>query len=128
MCVFVTANPILIATGPRWLLRALISAVCFVLLLGAGTGHRGYRPPALWRRRDDFPAAVHALCRAAPCIPPGPPDTVVQEAPDRLIKGVVITMDGAACRFRSSLGPRVTDTELDLCDDRSLARAVTCGD
>jgi hypothetical protein len=34
----VIVNPILIATGPRWLLRALISAVCILLLLGAGTG------------------------------------------------------------------------------------------
>ena len=38
MLVFVVANPILIATGPRWPLRALISAVCFVLLLGGGVG------------------------------------------------------------------------------------------
>jgi MFS family permease len=38
MCVFVVANPVLIATGPRWPLRALISAVCFVLLLGGGAG------------------------------------------------------------------------------------------
>src|SRR5262245_13877776 len=38
MLVFVVANPILIATAPRWPLRALISAVCFVLLLGGGVG------------------------------------------------------------------------------------------
>jgi len=38
MLVFVIANPILIATAPRWPLRALISAVCFVLLLGGGVG------------------------------------------------------------------------------------------
>jgi hypothetical protein len=34
--VFVVVNPLFIAASPRWPLPALISAVCFVLLLGGG--------------------------------------------------------------------------------------------
>jgi hypothetical protein len=39
LCVFAIANPIALASGPRWLWRAALSVVCFVLLLGllAGT-------------------------------------------------------------------------------------------